>query len=120
MAIERDQLAARIVGDPGAAAWAYVPSGADNYPGGGARADFAGWPLARRQAEARRLLGQAGHAPARPLRVRLAFAGSDQNRKLAVISKRISERLARGCPARRERRLVSAESFERSATPQLC
>ena len=84
MAIDRDQLAARIVGDPGAAAWAYVPSGADNYPGGGARADFAGWPLARRQAEARRLLAQAGHAPARPLRVRLAFAGSDQNRKLAV------------------------------------
>jgi oligopeptide transport system substrate-binding protein len=84
MAIDREQIAARIVGDSGVAAWGYVPPGADNYPGGGARVDFAGWPLPQRQAEARRLLGQAGHGPPRPLRIRLAFAGSDQNRKIAV------------------------------------
>ena len=84
MAIDRGQLAARIVGDPGVAAWGYVPPGADNYPGGGARVEFAGWPLERRQAEARQLLAQAGYGAGRPLRMRLAFAGSDQNRKIAV------------------------------------
>lgn len=84
MAMDREQIAARVVGVPGVEAYGYVPPGTLNYPGGGARPDFAQWTPARREAEARRLLAEAGYGPARPLRMRLTFPNTELNRKVAV------------------------------------
>jgi ABC-type transport system substrate-binding protein len=41
--------------------------------------------LQRRQQEARRLLAEAGFAPGRPLRFRLAFPANDANRRVAEV-----------------------------------
>jgi ABC-type oligopeptide transport system substrate-binding subunit len=84
MAMDREQIASRVVGFPGVEAYGYVPPGTLNYPGGGALPDFAGWPPARREAEARRLLAEAGYGPGRPLRMRLAFPNTELNRKVGV------------------------------------
>jgi len=51
-------------------AYAFTPPGVANYPGG-AKPYWAGWPLARRQTEARRLLGAAGYSRAHPLKLEI-------------------------------------------------
>ena len=84
MAIDRDVIAASVVGMAGVGAWGYVPPGVLNYDGGGARADFASMPSAARLAQAKRLLAEAGFNEAKPLRVRLGFPSSELNRKVAV------------------------------------
>src|SRR5207245_2927450 len=40
---------------------------------------WAGWSLAQRQAEARRLLAQAGHGPEHPLKVTINLRGSTES-----------------------------------------
>lgn len=84
MAMDREQIASRVIGFPGVGAYGYVPPGTLNYPGAGATADFAAWTPTQREAEARRLLAEAGYGPARPLRMRLAFPNTELNRKVAV------------------------------------
>ena len=84
MAIDRDVIAASVVGMAGVGAWGYVPPGVLNYDGGGARADFAATPQPARLAMARRLLAEAGFSEAKPLRIRLGFPSSELNRKVAV------------------------------------
>lgn len=83
MAIDREAIAAGIVGLAGVEAYGYVPPVVSNYPQG-AQADFAAWPQAKRTEEARRLLAEAGHLPGQPLRIRLSFPSSDLNRKIAT------------------------------------
>jgi oligopeptide transport system substrate-binding protein len=51
-------------------AYTFVPPGVANYQPPAPPA-WASWPLERRQAEARRLLAQAGYGPKNPLRVEL-------------------------------------------------
>ncbi len=84
MALDRDALARSILGDVRLAAWNYVPPVTNNY-GPGALPEFHDWPLARRRAEARRLLEEAGYGPAKPLRLRLAFPSNDFNKRIAVV-----------------------------------
>lgn len=84
LAIDRDALARNVLGEPRQAAWGYVSPGVSRYPQR-ASLDFAGWPPARRQAEALRLLQEAGYGPAAPLRLRLAFPANDVNRRIAVV-----------------------------------
>lgn len=84
MAIDRESIATSVIGFPGVGAYGYVPPGVLNYPGGGARAAFADWPQARREAEARQLLAAAGYGSERPLRIALSFPSTELNRKVAV------------------------------------
>jgi oligopeptide transport system substrate-binding protein len=83
MAMDREAIASNVIGFPGVEAWGYVPPGIANY-GAGAKPDFAAWTQARRNAEARRLLAEAGFGAARPLKIRLAFPSTELNRKVAV------------------------------------
>jgi oligopeptide transport system substrate-binding protein len=83
MAMDREAIANNVIGFPGGDAWGYVPPGVANY-GEGAKPDFAAWTQARRDAEARRLLAEAGYGVARPLKVRLGFPSTELNRKVAV------------------------------------
>lgn len=67
MAIDRDFITQKLLRGGQKSAYTFVPPGVANYAG--ARPPYwAGWPLARRQAEARRLLAQAGYGPGRPLK----------------------------------------------------
>ena len=75
MAIDRAFITGKLLRAGQAPAWAFVPPGVSNYTGG-VRAAWADWPLARRQAEARRLLVAAGHGPARPLAIELKIFNS--------------------------------------------
>ncbi|HEY0052080.1 MAG TPA: ABC transporter substrate-binding protein, partial [Caulobacteraceae bacterium] len=54
-----------------------VPPGMANYVSDLPREDFADWPLARRQREARRLLAEAGFGPGNPLRLEIKHRNSD-------------------------------------------
>ena len=76
MAIDREFIVdkARRSGDT--AAYSFVPPGVANYPRG-ARFRWADWPFERRQAEARRLLREAGYGPDNPLRFELTHRGVD-------------------------------------------
>lgn len=83
MAVDREILAAKILqaGEP--AAFCLVPPGVVNYPAPGC-ADFGAWSQARRVEEARRLLESAGFGTRRPLALRLRFANSETQRRLAL------------------------------------
>ena len=83
MAMDREAIANNVIGFPGVDAWGYVPPGVANY-GTGAKPDFAAWTQPRRDAEARRLLAEAGYGAARPLKIRLGFPSTELNRKVAV------------------------------------
>ena len=70
MAIDRDFIAKKLLGGGQDAAQTLVPPGTANYPGA-APPHWAGWSLARRQAEAKRLLAAAGFDARHPLRFEL-------------------------------------------------
>ncbi len=70
MAIDREFITRKLLRAGQIPAETFVPPGIANYHGG-ARPFWAGWSLARRQAEARRLLAEAGYGPARPLSIEL-------------------------------------------------
>ena len=70
MAIDRDFITQKLMRGGQASAYTLVPPGVANYPGG-ALPHWAGWPLAKRQAEARRLLAAAGYGPGHPLKFEL-------------------------------------------------
>ena len=76
MAIDRDFITQKLMRGGQADAWTMVPPGVANYPGG-AEPHWANWPLARRQAEARRLLAEAGFGPAHPLKFAVTMRNSN-------------------------------------------
>jgi oligopeptide transport system substrate-binding protein len=67
MAIDRDFITKKLMRGGQVPANTFVPPGTANYPGG-AEPHWAGWSLEKRQAEARRLLAQAGYGPNHPLK----------------------------------------------------
>ncbi|HTI66409.1 MAG TPA: peptide ABC transporter substrate-binding protein [Caulobacteraceae bacterium] len=68
MAIDREFIARKLLRGGQVPAFTFVPPGIANYPGG-AEPYWAKWPLEQRQAQARRLLAQAGYTAKRPLKV---------------------------------------------------
>ena len=73
MALDREFYADKLMRAGEKPAYGFVPPGIANYPGG-VKAYFADWPLARRQAEARRLLAEAGYGPKHPFRFELSYS----------------------------------------------
>lgn len=70
MAIDREFITGRLLRGGQQPAFNFVPPGVANYSP--ARLpQWAGWPYAKRQAEARRLLAEAGYGPGNPLRFQL-------------------------------------------------
>jgi len=83
LAIDRSVLVERIVGGGEIPAHHFVPDGAGGYRP--AIPDHAGWTQAARNAEARRLLAEAGYGPGgRPLTLELLYNTSENHRRLAV------------------------------------
>jgi oligopeptide transport system substrate-binding protein len=70
MAIDRDFIVDKLLRGGMEPAYAFTPPGVANYPGG-VKPYWADWSFERRQAEARRLLAQAGYGPARPLKLEI-------------------------------------------------
>ncbi|MDB5419894.1 MAG: peptide transporter substrate-binding protein [Phenylobacterium sp.] len=68
--VDRDFITAKLLRAGQAPAYAFVPPGAANYPFG-PKTQWAGEPLAQRQAEARALLAQAGFTARRPLKLEI-------------------------------------------------
>lgn len=75
MAIDREFITQKLMRGGQQPAYTFVPPGVANYqpvklP------DWASWTFERRQAEARRLLAQAGYGPGRPLRIEIKHRNS--------------------------------------------
>jgi len=70
IAIDREFIVSKLFRGGQTAAYTFVPPGVAGYEQANAPA-WAAWPLERRQAEARRLLTEAGYGPKRPLKVEI-------------------------------------------------
>lgn len=70
MSIDRDFIATKLLRGGQLPATTFTPPGVANYAGA-QPAYWTAWPLARRQAEARRLLAQAGYGPGHPLKLEI-------------------------------------------------
>ena len=68
MAIDRDFITTKLLRAGQKPAYSLAPVGLPDYPNG-PKVYWASWPLARRQAEAQRLLASAGYGPAHPLKI---------------------------------------------------
>lgn len=83
LAVDRDALARQVRGGDAEPAWTFVaPTTRDYTPTRGP--EWRDWPVARRLAEARRLLAEAGYGAARPLALRLDFIAGTLEKREAV------------------------------------
>lgn len=77
MAIDRSFITDKLLRAGQKPAFTFVPPGVANYERPAPPA-WATWPLEERQAEARRLLAQAGYGPGRPLKVEIKHRASPE------------------------------------------
>lgn len=83
LAIDREVIARRVLHGLALPAWTLVPPGAgDHRP---QAPEWAAWPRARREAEARRRYAQAGYSAERPLEVEIRYNTSDDHKRIAVV-----------------------------------
>ena len=75
MAIDREFITQKLLRGGQYPAYTFTPPGIANYTSP-APPVWATWPLARRQAEARRLLAQAGYGPGHPLHLEIKHRNS--------------------------------------------
>ena len=75
MAIDREFITQKLLRGGQSPANSFVPPGVANYPNP-AKAFWADWPLAKRQAEARKLLAAAGFGPKTPLTITIKHRNS--------------------------------------------
>ncbi len=83
MAIDRPLIARKVLHDLAMPAWSLVPPGIHDYTP--QRPDWAQWPRAQREAEARRLYAEAGYSAEKPLRVEIRYNTSDDHKRIAVV-----------------------------------
>ena len=85
MSIDREFITGKLLRGGQTAAYGYVPPGMVDYDSA-PRVYWAGWSLARRQAEARRLLLEAGYGPGHRLKVEAKYRmGSDPALSMTAI-----------------------------------
>lgn len=75
MAVDRDFITQKLLRGGQVPAYTFTPPGIANYTPP-PPPPWATWPLARRQAEARRLLAQAGYGPGHPLHLEIKHRNS--------------------------------------------
>lgn len=83
MAVDRDRIVERLLGQGNPPAYGVVPPGLGGY-GKAVRPDWATWPMPRRLAEARRLLAAAGYGADRPLVVEARFNSDVDHRRVGI------------------------------------
>jgi oligopeptide transport system substrate-binding protein len=84
LAFDRETMTGKVLGLGDAPAYAFVPPGVANFPGGAAM-DFRAMPMTARIAQARRLMQQAGYGETRRLRLALETTNDPDNKRLAVV-----------------------------------
>jgi oligopeptide transport system substrate-binding protein len=82
MAIDREQIAGKILGRGELPAYGWVPPGIADY--GSQSFEYAGWDRERRLAEARRLYAEAGYSPKNPARFELRYNTGGDHERIAV------------------------------------
>jgi oligopeptide transport system substrate-binding protein len=82
LAVDRDRIVESITGRGEAPAFSFVPPGVANYEP--RRLEFADQSQERRNAQARRLIAQAGYGPENPLQIELRFNTNDLHRRIAL------------------------------------
>jgi len=85
MAYDRDFVAGSIYRTGERPAYAFIPPGIANYPGG-PRFRWADQPIAQRRQEAERLLRAAGYGPNNPLSFEFSHRNSSDNPRVAVVA----------------------------------
>jgi len=75
MDIDRDFISDKVARGVSPPADTLVPPGVDNYPGS-ILPHWARWSFPQRQAEAKRLMAEAGYSPAHPLKVDIKIRGT--------------------------------------------
>ena len=83
MAIDREWLARKMVDAGNEPAWGLLPQALGS--GSAYKPAWAGWPQAKRLAQAQRLLADAGYNANRPLRFEIRFNSSTEHRRAAVV-----------------------------------
>lgn len=83
MAIDRDILVRKVLGDGEIAAYGWVPPGVAGYEP--QRYEWSAWPAERRLAEARRLYAEAGYSADRPLSFELSYNKSPLHDRIAIV-----------------------------------
>ncbi|MFZ1991158.1 MAG: peptide ABC transporter substrate-binding protein [Alphaproteobacteria bacterium] len=88
MLIDRNIVAAKIVGGRTTPAYSLVPT---NWPGIAPRhePDYAAWPEKKRVAEAKKLLAAAGYSARKPLAIEYIYYPSKVGSRLAVVLKSV-------------------------------
>jgi oligopeptide transport system substrate-binding protein len=82
LAIDRETLVRVVLGAGELSAWSVVPPGLEGHQPW--RPAMANLSREEREAEARRLFAQSGHAPGTPLRIELRYNSSSQHRRMAI------------------------------------
>lgn len=82
LAIDREGIASELLKTGVRPAWSFVSPGIGGYPG--LTTAEEGMPQAKRVAEARRLLDEAGYGPGNPLTLPLVYDTQEENRKIMV------------------------------------
>lgn len=83
MAVDRDVIVNKVMHGLALPSVSYVPPGLMDYTP--QRPDWAGWPRARRIAEAQHLLADAGYSRQRPLTVELRYNTQDDHKRIAIV-----------------------------------
>ncbi len=78
MSIDRSFITSKLLSAGQPPQYGFVPPGTSNYTPI-ANPDWAPWPLARRQAQAKRLLAAAGYTAAHPLKIDLKYSNGSDN-----------------------------------------
>jgi len=82
MAVDREILVEKVLGDGEIAAYGWVPPGVAGYEA--QRFAWADWPAERRLAEARRLYAEAGYSAQRPATFQLSYNKSPLHDRIAL------------------------------------
>ncbi len=82
LAIDRDKLVDKITQGGEQPAYAWVPPGVAGYDY--QQADFAAMTQAERDAEAKKILAEAGYGPENPLKVEVLHNTSERHRRIAI------------------------------------
>jgi oligopeptide transport system substrate-binding protein len=114
MAVDRSFITGKLLRAGQVATTSFVPGGIAGYVPAAERpkASWADWPLARRQAEARRLLAAAGYGPQHPLK--LIYKITSSSTSLLVSESLMSDLKSVGVDLsiRQEEGIVALQSFE--------
>jgi oligopeptide transport system substrate-binding protein len=83
LAVDRHILTERVLGSGERPAWSLVPPGTADYPAP-AKAEWHGQPMESRQERARELMSEAGYSARQPLRLRMRYPLSENERRVAI------------------------------------